>query len=61
MTTAIDTRRWADLRTISLVGLAHGTSHSFHLLLQPLFPVFISEAADRVAVFFVFLRDHRSA
>lgn len=29
-----------DLRTISLVGLAHGTSHFFHMLLPPLFPVF---------------------
>jgi MFS transporter, FSR family, fosmidomycin resistance protein len=32
-----------DLATISLVGLAHGTSHFFHLLLPPLFPVFIRE------------------
>lgn len=32
-----------DLRTISLVGLAHGTSHFFHMLLPPLFPVFIQE------------------
>lgn len=29
-----------DWRTISLVGLAHGTSHFFHLLLPPLFPLF---------------------
>ena len=36
------TRR-QDLRTISLIGLAHGTSHFFHLLLPPLFPVFIRE------------------
>ncbi|MBI5070915.1 MAG: MFS transporter [Deltaproteobacteria bacterium] len=27
-----------DLEVISLVGLAHGTSHFFHLLLAPLFP-----------------------
>jgi MFS transporter, FSR family, fosmidomycin resistance protein len=32
--------RARDLRTISLVGLAHGTSHFFHMLLPPLFPVF---------------------
>jgi FSR family fosmidomycin resistance protein-like MFS transporter len=32
-----------DLATISLVGLAHGTSHFHHLLLAPLFPVFIRE------------------
>ncbi|WP_374659571.1 MFS transporter [Inhella sp.] len=29
-----------DWRTISLVGLAHGTSHFFHLLLVPMFPLF---------------------
>ncbi len=33
----------ADLRTTSLVGLAHGSSHFFHLLLPPMFPVFIRE------------------
>lgn len=33
-------RRRRDLRTISLVGVAHGTSHFFHMLLPPLFPVF---------------------
>ncbi len=32
--------RGRDLRTMSLVGLAHGTSHFFHMLLPPLFPVF---------------------
>lgn len=32
-----------DVRTISLVGLAHGTSHFFHLLLPPLFPLFIRD------------------
>ena len=36
---AIGTRK-ADLQTISLVGLAHGTSHFFHMLLPPLFPAF---------------------
>lgn len=33
----------ADVRTIGLVGLAHGTSHFFHLLLPPLFPWFIHD------------------
>ena len=32
-----------DARTIGLVGLVHGTSHFFHLLLPPLFPFFIRE------------------
>jgi MFS family permease len=32
-----------DVRTIGMIGLAHGTSHFFHLLLPPLFPVFIRE------------------
>ncbi|MEN9420220.1 MAG: hypothetical protein RI988_3841 [Pseudomonadota bacterium] len=32
-----------DARTIGLVGLAHGTSHFFHLMLPPLFPAFIAE------------------
>jgi FSR family fosmidomycin resistance protein-like MFS transporter len=32
-----------DARTIGLVGLAHGTSHFFHMLLPPLFPVFIRD------------------
>lgn len=36
---ALSSRR-ADVHTISLIGLAHGTSHFFHLLLPPLFPVF---------------------
>lgn len=49
-----------DLRTISLIGLAHGTSHFFHMLLPPLFPAFIrefglsySELGLLVTVFFV--------
>lgn len=33
----------SDWSTISLVGLAHGTSHFFHLLLPPLFPLFARE------------------
>jgi MFS family permease len=32
----------SDARTISLVGLAHGTSHFHHLLLAPMFPWFIT-------------------
>ncbi len=32
-----------DVRTVALVGLAHGTSHFFHLLLPPLFPLFIRD------------------
>lgn len=33
----------APWRTVGLVGLAHATSHFFHLLLVPLFPVFARE------------------
>lgn len=37
-------RPWRDdARTIGLVGLAHGTSHFFHLLLPPLFPWLIRD------------------
>ena len=32
-----------DARTIGLVGLAHGSSHFFHMLLPPLFPWLIAE------------------
>jgi predicted MFS family arabinose efflux permease len=32
-----------DYTVIGLVGLAHGCSHFFHLLLPPLFPVFIRD------------------
>lgn len=32
-----------DARTIGLIGLAHGSSHFFHLLLPPLFPFLIQE------------------
>jgi MFS transporter, FSR family, fosmidomycin resistance protein len=35
--------RVQDTRTIALVGLAHGTSHFFHMLLPPLFMVFAAE------------------
>jgi MFS transporter, FSR family, fosmidomycin resistance protein len=49
-----------DAGTIGLIGLAHGTSHFFHLLLPPLFPLFIrdfgftySELGLLVSTFFV--------
>jgi MFS transporter, FSR family, fosmidomycin resistance protein len=49
-----------DATTIALIGLAHGTSHFFHLLLPPLFPFFIrdfglsySELGFLVTMFFV--------
>ncbi|MET0349027.1 MAG: MFS transporter [Rhizobacter sp.] len=32
-----------DARTIGLIGLAHGSSHFFHLMLPPLFPLFIRD------------------
>jgi MFS family permease len=32
-----------DYKTIGLVGLAHGTSHFFHMLLPPLFPLFVRD------------------
>ena len=35
--------RRTDFTVIGLIGVAHGTSHFFHLLLPPLFPVFIRE------------------
>ena len=33
----------SDAQTIGLIGLAHGSSHFFHMLLPPMFPVFIRE------------------
>ena len=52
--------RQRDIQTISLIGLAHGTSHFFHMLLPPLFPVFMrefglsySELGLLVTIFFV--------
>ncbi|MGH6646509.1 MFS transporter [Aquabacterium sp.] len=49
-----------DFRTIGLIGLAHGTSHFHHMLLPPLFPLFIrdfglsySELGLLVSLFFV--------
>lgn len=40
-TTAVPLKQ--DARTIGLIGLAHGTSHFFHMLLPPLFPAFIRD------------------
>jgi MFS family permease len=52
--------RRTDFTVIGLIGLAHGTSHFFHMLLPPLFPVFIrefglnwSEVGLLVTLFFV--------
>ncbi len=52
--------RRQDVTTISLIGVAHGSSHFFHMLLPPLFPAFIrdfglsySELGLLVTVFFV--------
>ena len=49
-----------DARTIGLIGLAHGSSHFYHMLLPPLFPWLIgefgfsySELGLLVSVFFV--------
>ena len=49
-----------DTRTIGLIGLAHGSSHFFHLLLPPLFPWLIadfgfsySQLSVLVSVFFI--------
>ncbi len=49
-----------DAKTIGLIGVAHGTSHFFHMLLPPLFPLFIrdfglsySELGLLVTMFFV--------
>jgi len=49
-----------DFTVIGLIGLAHGTSHFFHMLLPPLFPVFIrdfgmsySQLGLLVSLFFV--------
>ncbi|MFA6313546.1 MAG: MFS transporter, partial [Sterolibacterium sp.] len=41
--TAIAADARNDYSTISLVGLAHGTSHFFHLMLPPLFPWLMPE------------------
>jgi MFS family permease len=58
--TARRDERRRDFTVIGLIGLAHGTSHFFHMLLPPLFPVFIrdfglsySELGLLVTLFFV--------
>ncbi len=50
----------SDYTVIGLIGLAHGTSHFFHMLLPPLFPAFIrdfglsySELGLLVTLFFI--------
>ena len=61
MTNATASTSWGhDARTIGLVGLAHGASHFFHLLLPPLFPWLMAEfgysyveLGTVVSVFFV--------
>ncbi|UXH79940.1 MFS transporter [Roseateles amylovorans] len=60
LTLSADQSARRDIQTISLIGLAHGTSHFFHMLLPPLFPVFMrefglsySELGLLVTVFFV--------
>jgi len=60
MTSAAAAPLRQDARTIGLIGLAHGTSHFFHMLLPPLFPLFIrdfgfsySELGLLVTTFFV--------
>jgi MFS family permease len=53
-------QRRRDIATISTIGVAHGSSHFFHMLLPPLFPAFMrdfglsySELGLLVTVFFV--------
>lgn len=59
-TTALPAPERRDARTIGLVGLAHGSSHFFHLLLPPLFPWLIadfdtsySQLGAMVSLFFI--------
>lgn len=59
-TAAIPTNFKSDAEVIGLVGLAHGTSHFFHLMLPPLFPWLMAEfslsftqAGFLMTVFFV--------
>ncbi|QWD63630.1 MFS transporter [Polynucleobacter sp. MWH-UH2A] len=44
MTVALS-RRASDVRVISLISLAHGSSHFFHLILPPMFPWLKNEFA----------------
>lgn len=59
-TAAMPTNLRSDAEVIGLVGLAHGTSHFFHLMLPPLFPWLMREfslsftqAGFLMTVFFV--------
>ena len=59
-TASIDSTRRHDAEVISLIGLAHGTSHFFHLMLPPLFPWLMADfslsytrAGFLMTVFFV--------
>jgi MFS family permease len=38
MTDTLKLRRASDVRVITLISLAHGSSHFFHLILPPMFP-----------------------
>ena len=40
---SVSTTGRQDAEVISLIGLAHGTSHFFHLMLPPLFPWLMAE------------------
>jgi MFS family permease len=42
-TATLQTAWQRDAETIGLIGLAHGTSHFFHLLLPPLFPALMTQ------------------
>jgi FSR family fosmidomycin resistance protein-like MFS transporter len=60
MTDALKSRRASDVRVISLISLAHGSSHFFHLILPPMFPwlkdafsLSYSELGLLMSVFFV--------
>ena len=61
MTTSASQTFRADAQVIGLVGLGHGTSHFFHLILAPLFPwlkdAFVLSYAELgllMTMFFVF-------
>jgi hypothetical protein len=45
MTVTHASARASDVRVISLLSLAHGSSHFFHLILPPLFPWLKAEFA----------------
>jgi FSR family fosmidomycin resistance protein-like MFS transporter len=43
MTDDLKTRRASDVRVVGLISLAHGSSHFFHLILPPMFPLLKAE------------------